>query len=258
MRRLVLEDPFARSAIWSRNLAVFALIVALIGIVLSRKGLDPQAALAIVGAALGLAGLAVVCALLAMAVIWHTGFRGIGLALGGLVLSVLLFAYPAYLAVQARTMPALSDVSTNLDDPPPFLSTEAAVAARKGLTPPAKPSAANRALQERLYPDLQPLDLDADASDVEDAIHKLIKRRHWKIADEVDPTDFVTGHIDVTAMSTVMGFPADITFRIRVVGGRTQVDVRSVSRAGWQEQPGSNAARVDELVSDIEDAIGES
>ncbi len=254
MRRLVLEDPFARSAVWSRNLAVFALIVALIGIVLSRRGLDPQAALAIVGASLGLAGLAVLCALVAMAVIWHTGFRGLGLALGGLVLSGLLFAYPAYIAVQARTLPALSDASTDLDDPPRFLATDAAIFDRNGTTPPDTQSAANRALQERLYPDLQSLVLDAETADVEDTIHTLIKRRKWKIADEIEAQKTVAGHIDVVAMSTVMGFPADITFRIRPLGERTQVDVRSVSRAGWQEQPGSNAARVDALVSDIEDA----
>jgi uncharacterized protein (DUF1499 family) len=258
MRRLVLEDPFARSAIWSRNLAVFAFFVALIGVVLSRKGLDPQAALAIVGAALGLAALAMVCALLAFGVIWQTGYRGIGLALGGLILAGLLFVYPAYIAVQARTVPPLSDVSTDLDDPPQFLSTEPAVAARKGWTPPSKMSAADRAAEARLYPDLQTLALDADVSDVVDAIHKLIKRRHWTIVDEVVPTDFLTGHIDAVASSVVMGFPADVTFRIRALGGKTQIDVRSVSRAGWQEQRGSNAARVDSLMNDIEDAINES
>lgn len=258
MRRLVLEDPFARSAIWSRNLAVFALIVVGIGIILSRKGLDPQAALAIVGASLVLAGLAILCAILAMAVIWHTGFRGIGLALAGLVLSALLFVYPAYLAVQARTVPSLSDVTTDLDDPPTFLTTEAALAARNGTTPPAKPSAANRALQERLHPDLQPLIVDDDEADVEDTIHTLIKSRKWKIVDEVAPVNFATGHIDVVAASTVMGFPSDITFRIRVLGNRTQIDIRSVARAGWQERPGANAARVDDLVSDIQDVIGES
>jgi uncharacterized protein (DUF1499 family) len=258
MRRIVLEDPFARSAIWSRNLALFAFFVALIGILLSRKGLDPQASLAIIGGALALAGLAVLFALVAMAVIWQTGFRGLGLALGGLALAGLLFAYPAYLAVQARTTPTLTDVSTDLDDPPPFLTTPAAREARDGAVPPPKQSAANRALQERLYPDLQTLDLDADVSDVEDAIHAIIKRHHWKVADEVEPVNFATGHIDVVAASTVMAFPVDITFRIRALGNRTRVDVRSVSRAGWHEQPGSNAQRVDELVSAIEDAVTES
>jgi hypothetical protein len=257
MRRLVLEDPFARSAIWSRNLAVFAIAVAGIGVLLSRKGLDPQASLAIIGGALALAGLAVLSALVAMAVIWQTGFRGIGLALGGLMLAALLFAYPAYLAVQARTMPTLPDVSTDLDDPPTFLTTPTATAARGGAAPPRQ-SAANRALQEKLYPDLQTLDLEADVSDVEDAIHTIIKRHHWTIVDEVEPVNFATGHIDVVAASTIMAFPVDITFRIRALGARTQVDVRSVSRAGWQEQPGSNAQRVDDLVSAIDDAVGQS
>ena len=258
MRRLVLEDPFARSAIWSRNLAVFALLVAIIGIVLSRKGLDPKTALAIVGAALALAGFAALFAFIAMAVIWRTGYRGLGLALGGLVLSAMLFAYPTYLVVQARTSPLLSDASTDLDDPPGFLTTEKAVEARKAWTPPARQSAANRALQERLYPDLQTLDLDADPDDVVDAIKKLIKRRHWTLVDEVAPADFATGHIDAVVKSTIMGFPADVTFRIRALGNKTKVDIRSASRAGWQEQPGSNAARVDQLASDLEDAIGES
>jgi hypothetical protein len=258
MRRLVLEDPFARSAVWSRNLAVFALVVAVIGVVLSRKGLEPPAALAIVDAALGIAALAVLCAIVAMAVIWQTGFRGLGLALCGLFLSAVLFAYPAFLAVQARTVPMLLDVSTDLDDPPSFLSTEHALAARRGVTPPFRQSAADRALQERLYPDLQTLVLDAEISDVVDAIHTLLKRRHWTIVDEVEPTAFVTGHIDVVAASMVMGFPADLTFRIRAAGNRTRLDIRSVSRAGWQEQPGSNAVRVDSLVSDIEDTVGGS
>lgn len=258
MRRMVLEDPFARSAIWSRNLAVFALIVGLIGIALSRKGLDPQASLAIIGAALGLAALAVLSALLAMAVIWHTGFRGVSLALLGLVLAAMLFAYPTYVAVQARTAPALTDVTTDLAEPPTFLSTEKTKEARKGIVLPVKQSAANRALQERLYPDLQSLLIEADVDEVTQAIHTIIKRHKWTIVDEVAPVNYATGHVDVVVKSMVMGFPSDITFRIRELGARTQVDIRSVSRTGWQEQPGSNAARVEDIVSDIADAIGSS
>lgn len=256
MRRIVLEDPFARSAIWSRNLAVFALIVALIGVGLSRKGLDPQAALSIIGAALALAGLAVLSALVAMAVIWQTGFRGVGLALAGMLLAGLLFAYPAYVAVQARTVPSLDDVSTDPDDPPSFLATPAARAARGRATPRKAPSKVDRALQERLYPDLQSLSFEADVDEVEKAIHKLINRRRWTILDEVKPVDFATGHIDLVVTSRVMGFPSDLTFRIRELGSRTQVDVRSVSRAGWQEQPGANGMRVEEIIADLDDALG--
>lgn len=256
MRRLILEDPFSRAAIWSRNLAVFALFVAVIGIGLARKGLDPTAALAIEGGAMVLAVFAVLFAFVAMAVIWRTGFRGIGLALGGLVLSALLLVYPAYLAVQARTVPFLADVSTDLADPPAFLMTEKAVAARRGITPKAM-SKADRALQTRLYPDLESISLDAEALDVDKEIHKLIRRRHWQIVDEVQPIRFATGHIDVIVKTAIMGFPADLTFRIKGLGNHTQVDIRSVARAGWQE-PGSNAARVQALVADIEETGDET
>ena len=94
--------------------------------------------------------------------------------------------------------------------------------------------------------------------DVEKAIHKLIKKRHWTIVGEVKPVNYATGHIDAIATSRVMGFPADVTFRIRELGNQTEVDIRSVSRKGWQEQPGSNAARVEDFAVDLDDALGGS
>ena len=257
MRRVILEDPQSRAAIWSRNLALFALVVAIIGVALARKGLDPVAALAVVGGALALAGLGILCAVVAMVVIWQHGYRGVGIALGGLLLSGLLFVYPAYLAVQARTVPPVADVSTDLADPPTFLASDAARSGRSGSPPPGAMSEADKALQRKLYPDLQSISLDAEAIDAEALVVKLIKRRRWSIVDEVQPIRFATGHIDVVVKSTLMGFPADLTVRIRGLGTHTQVDVRSVARGGWQE-PGSNAARVRALVADIEAANDES
>ncbi len=253
MRRLIVQDPYARSAIWSRNLAFFALIVALLGIVMARRGLDPSAALAIEAGAMIFAGLAVLFALLAMVVIWRTGHRGIGLALGGLVLALLLMVYPAYLAAQAGSEPSITDVSTDPADPPTFLMSGKALVARHELTPPA-PGKADVALQTRLYPDLQSLTFDADARDVDKAIHKIIKRHKWVIVDETEPVRFATGHIDVVVKTAVMGFPADVTFRIRGLGNRTRVDVRSVARAGWQERRDANAVRVQGLVDEIDEA----
>ena len=256
MRRLILQDPFARSAIWSRNLAFFALLVALLGIALARRGLDPSAALAVEGGAMAIAGVAVLSALLAMVVIWRKGYRGIGLALGGLVLSGLLMVYPAYLAVEARGAPALVDVSTDPADPPAFMVTDKALEARRDVTPGSQ-SAADRATQARLYPDLQSLSLDADALDVDKTLHKIIKKHKWTVVDEVQPIRFATGHIDIVLKSAVMGFPVDLTFRIRGLGNRTQVDIRSVARAGWQERPGADAALVQTLVDEI-DQTGET
>ena len=258
MRRIITEDPLARSAMWSRNTALFSLAVAVIGIALSRKGLDAKAALAIEGGALALAGLAILFALVAMAVIWHTGFRGVDLALAGLVLALVLFAYPAYVTVEARTVPSLADVSTNTDDPPAFLTTPVALAARHGATPGRTMAKSDVGSQKRLYPDLQTLTVEAEVGDAEEAVQKLIKRRRWQIVDEVAPKNFATGHIDIVLKPALMGFPADLTIRLRGLGNRTEIDVRSVTRSPWQEQPGANAARVEALIADIEDAVDQS
>ena len=59
MRRLILEEPYSRAAIWSRRLAVFALFVAGVDCALSRAGaVEPAGALAVLGAGLVLACLA--------------------------------------------------------------------------------------------------------------------------------------------------------------------------------------------------------
>ena len=258
MRRLILEDPLARSALWSRNLAIFALLVAAIGVAMSRKGLDAKAALAVEGGALALAGLAIFFAFVAMAVIWHTGFRGMRLAVAGLGLSLFLFAYPAYIAVEARTAPSITDVSTSTDDPPTFMTNATALAARHGLTPSKTMTKADILLQNRLYPDLQTLDLESEVGDVDEAIHKLLKRRHWQIVDEVLPVNFATGHIDVVVKPALMGFPVDLTIRVKSLGEHTLVDIRSVVRSSWQEQPGANAARVAAFATDLEDEVDDS
>lgn len=252
MRRLILEDPFSRCAVWSRNLAVFALLVALIGVVLARRGLDATTAVAIEAGAFGLAALSILAALVALGVIWHKGYRGFGLAVAGLALSGLLLVYPAYIAVEARDVPPVPDISTNLDDVPQFLATETARAARHGVVP-GPMSAAGKDLESRLYPDFDTLTIDADADDVYDMVRRIVRRRHWQIADEVEPDGKVAGHIDAVAKTLIMGFPADVTIRIRQDGDQTDVDVRSVARTPWQE-PGSNAARVQALLVDIEAA----
>ena len=258
MRRLILEDPISRSAIWSRNLAFFAFVVALLGILLARQGLDPQTALAIEASALGVAGLSMLSALVAMVVIWRTGYRGIGVAIGGFVLSALLFVYPAYVGLQMRDATGLADVSTNGDDPPLFATNDAAMAARRGIVLPERPSATDRAAQLRLYPDLQTLTVDADPIDVAGSIQKIIKRRRWTIIDTIEPRNFATGHIDAVLKTGLMGFPADVTIRIRGLGKSTQIDIRSRSRAGWEEQPAANATRVQDLLSEIDDQNSES
>ncbi len=122
MRRLILEEPLSRASVWSRRTAIFALATAGVAIALSRLGgVEPAAALTVFGAALVLAFLAVLLACAAAVVIWRTGRRGADQAALGFALSLALLADPAYLMVTALRLPALNDVSTDLETPPSFM-----------------------------------------------------------------------------------------------------------------------------------------
>ena len=152
MRSLTFEEPLSRAAVWSRRLAVFALLVAAVAVLMARiRGGDPQAALTVFAAALIVAGLALLLSAAAASTIWRDGLRGAGQALLGFALAAALVAYPAYLGALAFVLPKISDVTTDLASPPPFLASAKASAAGAGAEPPPASEAA-RAAQRGAYP----------------------------------------------------------------------------------------------------------
>ncbi|SFK14286.1 DUF1499 domain-containing protein [Methylocapsa palsarum] len=229
MRRLIIEEPYAKSAVISRRLALFALVVAIIGIGAARSGLDPAAAFAILGGAAGAAIASVLCACLAFVVIWRSGAKGAGAAFAGLGLAVLLLAYPVYLLMTPRRA-AVADLTTDLVDPPAFSLSRPAQAARGDATP-RDIAASVRAGQAHLYPQIQPILLDLDVHEAYAAILKAIAAVGWRIVEQTPPGGRSgIGHVDAIARSFMLGFPIDVTLRIRPLAGQTRVDVRSVSR----------------------------
>ncbi len=233
MRRLIVEEPYAKSALLSRRIAVFALAVALIGVAVARGGVDPPAALAVLGGSIGLAAAAVILALLAFVIIWRTGRPGAGQAAAGLFLALLLLAYPAYLAAKAIHLPRLTDLSTDVADPPVFSASRVAQAARGGVTPHSAPASLRKA-QAQAYPKILPILLDLDADEAYSAILKALSASGWRIIEQTPPGlgRMGVGHVDAIARSLILGFPCYITLRIRPLAGQTRVDIRSVSRFG--------------------------
>lgn len=233
MRRLIVEEPYSETAVLSARLGLFAFAVAIIGVALSRAGLDPAAALAVLGGAAAAAGAAILSAVLAFIIIWRSGRKGAGQAFAGLMLALLLLAYPAYVAQRALNAPILPDLSADLVDPPSFSLSREAQAARGGATPPASIPFAERRAQSAAYPQIQPILLDLDERESYAAILKAISAIGWRIVDQRAPGGRSgLGHIDAVARSFVLGFPYDVTLRIRPLAGRTRVDMRSVSRFG--------------------------
>jgi len=249
MRHVIIEEPYSNAALWSRRLAVFALAVAAIAIGLARAGLEPVAVFAVVGSAVVIASLAVLCASAAFVSIWQTGRKGVGISFVGLLLGLLLLAYPAYLAAQAIYLPVLNDVSTDIDDPPAFSQSHKALAARHGFVPPSI-SAAVRSQQVDRYPDVQPLTLDVEADQAYRIVLRAIAAEHWTIIDETPPgRRSGQRHIDAIANGLVFGFPDDVTIRLRPLAGQTRIDIRSASRVGRHDL-GANARRIKTFIAE--------
>jgi hypothetical protein len=243
MRHVIIEEPYSENALWSRRLAFFALAVILTGLVLARLGLDPSAVLAVLGSAIMIACLAVLCAGAATIAIWRTGRKGIGLLLTGGFIATVLLSYPLYLAYQAVRLPALHDVATDVDDPPQFSLSRHALMMRKGFVPISE-STSDAQKQLDAYPGVEPIIVDLDASDAYQIVLHAVAARHWKLVEAHPPGGrFGLGHVDAIDHSRVLGFANDITIRIRPLAGQTRIDVRSVSRVGRHDF-GSNARRI--------------
>lgn len=246
------DEPKSLLAAWSGRFALFALVVAALSIMIVRSGLlEIEPALATFGAALVFAMLAVLLSFMAFAVIWRQGLSGIGSAVMGLFLGLLLLAYPSYLGYRASKLPAISDITTDPGNPPRF---EALARARpRGRN--EYPGAATAAAQQAAYPDIGPLQEDAPPKLAYDIALAVVTKRKWHIADARPPAGRRDATIEATARTPIMGFRDDVVIRVSASGQGTRIDVRSASRYGLSDF-GANAARIASLLEDIDDAIG--
>jgi uncharacterized protein (DUF1499 family) len=253
-RRLRLgEEPVSLLAAWSRRLALFALAVAALSILIVRSNLlEIEPALATFAAALVFAALAVLLAFLAFAAIWRHGKSGLGAALSGLLLGLLLLAYPAYLGYRASKLPQISDITTDASDPPRF----DVLARARPADRIAYPGAATAQKQAAAYPDIAPLQVSVPVKVAYDVTLALVTKRKWHIADARPPAgNGRDATIEATARTPIMGFRDDVVIRITRTNEGARVDVRSASRYGLSDF-GANAARVRSLIEDIDDAAG--
>jgi uncharacterized protein (DUF1499 family) len=251
MRRLIIEEPVSRAAVWSGRIAWFALAVTAVAVAFTRFGLvDIQAGFASLAAGLALAGLAVLLALAAFVRIWMEGRRGVGQAVKGLILALLILAYPGLYALRALTLPALNDISTDIDDPPAFSRSRASLEARAGRLPPDLPRE-RRIAQREAYPQVAPLTLDVSPEEAFDLIRKAATNRGWQVIETVRPGGRVgLGRLEAVDRTFLLRLPDDITVRIRPRADGSRIDVRSASRIGTHDL-GQNARRIRAYLEEI-------
>ncbi len=260
-RRRVFDDPISRLAIWARRLALFALVAALLSIIIVRWGfLEVGPAVVTFGGALAFAMLAILLALGALIGIWRHGLGGLGHVFMAIFVGLVLIAYPAYFAVKAYRLPEIADITTDPIDPPRF-EVIARLRPRPtnsflGVNPVQYAGLAAAELQQKAYPDIETLSLEAAPGAVYEAALAVVGKRRWRIVDSREPlARRREGHIEAVARTPIMGFRDDIVIRIRANGEETLVDMRSASRYGRHDF-GTNAARIRSLLDDIDDAVG--
>lgn len=251
MRRLIIEEPVSRPARWSPRVALFSLAATGIAILVARAqagALGP--ALATVLVALSLALLAIVLALAAFVRIWREGRRGFGLAVAGLLLALVTLAYPAYFGLRALFLPAITDVTTDIENPPAFSRSRVALGAREGRIPPDAPAAAREA-QREAYPQIAPLTLDLPPEEAFEIARKAAVNRRWDILETLKPGGRVgIGRIEAVARTALLRLPEDVTVRIRPRADGARIDVRSASRIGPHDF-GENADRIRAYLDEV-------
>ncbi len=252
MRHFIIEEPDSHAALWCRRLALFAMAVAGIGIGLVKLNLiDSLSGLAVVSAALFVACIAGLFGLAAFVVIWRTGRRGIGVALGGLVLAGALLAFPAFLAFQAIRLPIQNDASTDLADPPAFSRSSVALAARGGHANGELPQVWREA-QRKIWPDLQPIMLDLDIAEAWPLVQAAATNLRWRVVERQAPGGRQgNARLEAIDVSFLLGLPDDITIRLRPAAGQTRVDIRSASRYGRHDF-GVNPKRIEKFATELQ------
>jgi uncharacterized protein (DUF1499 family) len=157
-------------------------------------------------------------------------------AAAGLVLGLLTAAVGyGWLRVALRA-PLLHDVTTDLENPPPF---KAVLTDRPADSHSLTRTADVDQLQRQHYPDLAPLVVAQPTRLVFDRARLVADNQGWTIV----ASDPAAGRIEATDSSWWFGFTDDIVVRLTAWGTGTRVDVRSASRRG-NTDAGTNARRV--------------
>jgi uncharacterized protein (DUF1499 family) len=255
VRRLIVEEPPSRLAGWSQWLALFALVVALLAVIIVRGNLvEAVPGFVVLASALVLAILAILMAVGAFVVIWRNGNPGFGRAFAAFVLGGLMVAYPAYIASRNFRAPAISDITTDTSDPPRF---EAIARVRpRDANSIVYPGAQAAERQRAAYPEIVPLQTPAAPDEAYAAALEVLNGRKWSVIDARTPqAGRRDGRIEAVALTPIMGFRDDVVVRVRPSGSGARVDIRSASRYGRLDF-GSNARRIRSLLDEIEETVG--
>lgn len=224
----------------SFTLAIFGLLAAGVGLTLARYDVIPKMSgfLGFIG---GGAACVLAIALGLLALLLGRGGRGSRQkkAMLGVLIAFPLVAFLVSRPMAAEGVPAIHDITTDLDNPPKFATLPLRQDNRAGLASEAE----YRQLHTAAYGDLKPLTLNRPVGEVTEQAAKVAKDMGWKIVTVDAGNDSVGGVVEATDAVSYIRFYDDVIIRVTPVEGGSRVDVRSVSRVGVSDM-GVNAKRI--------------
>jgi uncharacterized protein (DUF1499 family) len=177
----------------------------------------------------------------------------VGLAIvAGLALSGFLVAT----ALSAFKVPPIHEISTDLQEPPPFVAARAArervpnvnssdyVADQKAGGPRGAVNVPD--VQRKFYPDIQPLMLEIPVAEAFARVERAVAGFGWEVHESA-PAE---GRLEAVDTTFFFGFKDDVVVRVRSENGGSRIDVRSKSRVGLGDA-GANAKRVRALLAAV-------
>lgn len=241
-------SPFAE---WAKTVSFFSLVLLVTSGAGHRYGLVETIAffwlLAIV-AMLALAGL--LLAVVGFSRLWQRGEKAGRASLSAALIALLVlvpFGFAAWFHVR---YPALTDISTDLADPPRFAITPRYRVA--GMNPIAPISRAAAELQARSYPEVSGRRYEASMERVLNAVRAVLAAYGWTPRHPL-PAELLVSEFsfETQAPSRVLRLPADAAIRMTDEGESVFVDMRLNQRYG-QHDLGEGARRIHDFMTSLD------
>lgn len=179
--KLAIAVRRSRAASWARLAGALAVPVLALAALGNRVGIVPPEALIpllVVGFALALTALGL--GIYALVDIWNSGAEGAGTAIAGIVYALPVLVLLGLVAAAALAYPRLTDVSTDVNDPP--------VLRNPGDPAAARPDPDRFAQQSEAYPELRPRLYSLPIADLYAKARALVDDRNWTVTREAPPS----------------------------------------------------------------------